>query len=115
LNEKTYLWFITFRSMDRGHIRELLIEDLRRRKVFWSFHAPDPDRLSDDWLIENVLIHADLESIYRLFEIFPERKIKRIWKDRLLPDVRQHSMNLLYAYLLFHIKDPDRYLHAREG
>jgi len=99
--------------MDKGNIRASLIEDLRQQEFFWSHHLPDQDKLTDDWLIENVMLHSDLDAIYRLFDIFPEEKVKHIWENRLVPDIRNHSLNRLYALILFKISDPDKYLQEK--
>jgi len=93
-------------------IRDSLISELKDRRVFWSYDDPDPGKLTDDTLIEKVLVHADLESIRKLFLLYPESRIRKVWELRVLPDERLSSMNKLFAYLLFHIPDPDRYLES---
>ena len=82
-------------------------------QVFWSYKKPDLNALSDDMLIEKVLLHSDLDSIYKLFDIFPENQIRRIWEQSLLPDERMHSTNLLFAFLLFRIKDPRGFIKSK--
>ena len=93
--------------MNKGirNIIESLIGELMDMQVFWSYKKPDLYDLSDEMLIEKVLLHSDLDSIYRLFDIFPESQIRKIWEQRLLPDESMHSTNLLFAFLLFRIKD----------
>jgi hypothetical protein len=98
--------------MNKENIRASLVDELKDQKIFWSYSDPDPMHLSDEWLIEKILLHSDLESIYKLFEIYSENRIKQIWKDRLLPDGSMHSLNLLYALILFRIKDPDGYIQT---
>jgi len=57
------------------------------------------------------LLHLDLEEISLLFRLFPTRKIKRIWKEKMLRrEPLYHNLNILYAFLFFRIKDPDRYI-----
>lgn len=101
--------------MDKGQIRGVLLGELVQMNVSWSYHAPDPDKLSDEWLIEKVLLHADLDSIYRLFDLFTEQEIRRVWEKQLLPDISKRSLNLLYAFLLFRIPKPEQYIQAKSG
>lgn len=82
-------------------------------QVFWSYKKPDLYTLSDEILIEKVLLHLDLDSIYKLFDIFPENHIRKIWEQRLLLDESIHSTNLLFAFLLFRIKDPRGFIKSK--
>ena len=101
--------------MDKDNIKMSLLEELRGKKIFWSFGASDQEKWSDEWLIEKVLLHSDLDSVYRLFEVYPENSIRAVWEKRLLPDKRQHSMNMLYAFLIFRIGNPESYVLSKEG
>ena len=101
--------------MNKGirNIKESLLRELMDMQVFWSYKKPDIYALSDDMLIEKVLLHSDLDSIYKLFDIFPENHIRRIWEQSLLPDERMHSTNLLFVLLLFRIKDPRGFIKSK--
>ena len=94
-------------------IRDNLIHELTDMNVCWPYKEADTEKLSDEWLIEKILLHSDLDSIYRLFDIFPEAYIRSIWEQRLLPDRNNYSMNLLFALLLFHIDNPEQYLQSK--
>lgn len=92
-------------------IRNQLIRELAMNRVFWSYKKPDPDSIPDDILIEKTLTNLDIEHINKLFLIFPKRKIRNIWNEKIVVnDAQFHSMNLLFANLYFYIKDPDGYL-----
>ena len=92
-------------------IREQLIRELIKKRVFWSYRKPEPHSIPDDIIIEKTLINLDIEDINKLFLIFPKLKIRNIWNDRLvINDAQFHSMNLLFADLYFNIKDPEGYL-----
>lgn len=92
-------------------IRNQLIRELAMNRVFWSYKKPDPDSIPDDILIEKTLTNLDIEHINKLFLIFPKRKIRNIWNEKIVVnDAQFHSMNLLFANLYFYIKDPDSYL-----
>ncbi len=102
------------RSVDKGfkNMKEALFQELISNSVFWSYQEPDLDSLSDDMLIEKVLVHSDMDAIFRLFSIYPEGRIRKLWDERILPDIRLRSMNKMFAYLLFGINDPDAYLES---
>ena len=101
--------------MNKDEIRKELLRELLVQGVFWSYRNPAPETLSDELLTEKVLLHSDLDSIYKLFEIFPEELIKGVWEERLLPDNSAYSMNLLFALILFNIEKPEEYIHSKAG
>ena len=105
---------LAFQLVDQNsrEIKEGLLNELICNQAFWSYEKPEMNTISDNQLIEKVLIHSDLDSIYQLFSIYSESQIRRVWDERLLPDVRFYSMNKLFAYLLFHIENPDDYLES---
>ncbi len=93
-------------------MKEALFQELISKSVFWSYQDPEMGSLSDDMLIEKVLVHSDMDAIFRLFSIYPEGRIRKVWDERILPDIRLRSMNKMFAYLLFGIEDPDGYLDS---
>ena len=95
---------------EKDHIREELIRELKKNRVFWSYKKPERDPDVEKVLIEKILIHLDLEDISKLFLIFPKEEVKQVWIDKLVTDHRYHSLNVLYAYLYFNIKNPEQYL-----
>jgi hypothetical protein len=94
-------------------IKKGLLQALRKKKVFWPFDESDDFQISDEMLIEKVLIHCDLGAIDKLFDIFPKAEIQIVWENRILINERYHSMNLLFAYLLFNIADPTSFVKER--
>jgi hypothetical protein len=92
-------------------VKKKLFETLLLAKAFWSYDIVCLDKMSDDFLIEKVLLHLDIDDINRLFSIYPERKIKEVWQNRLCPlEPYYHDLNKLFAVAYFHIKNPVRYL-----
>jgi hypothetical protein len=88
-----------------------LADKLIRNKVFWSYDDVKADDISDEILIEKVLIYLDIEDINSLFLIYPYKIIRDIWrKEILIQDPLYHSLNLLLAFLYFHIKSPEKYI-----
>lgn len=99
--------------MNKGEedIRKQLIQELVTKRVFWSYKKPEPDSIPDDILIEKTMINLDIEDINKLFLIFPKMMIRNIWNEKLVvKDAQFHSMNLLFAYLYFSIKNPESYI-----
>lgn len=88
-----------------------LVDKLIMNRVFWSYADVKADDISDDILIEKVLIYLDIEDINSLFLIYPYKTIREIWeKEILIQDPFYHSLNLLLAFLYFHIKSPEKYI-----
>jgi len=100
-------------SRKKYNIKRLLFSHLKKEHAFWSY---DPSsvtlaRMGDNLLIEKVLYHLDWDDIMKLFEIFPKYQIKEVWKNQLCPLGNYFDkMNILYATILFDIKNPKRYI-----
>jgi hypothetical protein len=98
-------------SLQKDIIKQQLAEKLISNKLFWSYCDVSPESISDNILIEKVLINLDLEDIDSLFEIYPYKKIREIWKNEIIVlEPLYHSMNLLLAFLYFQVKNPERYI-----
>ena len=67
-------------------------------------------------LIEKVLYHLDWDDILKLFEIYPKNRIKEVWKNKLCPLGNYFDkMNILYAAVLFDIKNPKKYIKTQSN
>ena len=55
--------------------------------AFWSYDPKSVSlaRMGDNFLIEKVLYHLDWDDILKLFEIYPKKQIKNVWKEKLCP------------------------------
>ena len=98
------------------NIKRVLFRRLKKANVFWSYDPKSVTfaRMDDDFLIEKVLYHLDWEDILRLFEIYPQKQIKEVWKNKLCPLGDYFGrMNVLYASVLFDIKNPERYIKVQ--
>ena len=88
-----------------------LADKLILNRVFWSYANVKADDISDEILIEKVLVYLDIEDINSLFLIYPYKIIKEIWrKEILIQDPFYHSLNILLAFHYFHIKSPEKYI-----
>jgi hypothetical protein len=91
--------------------KELLSKKLIDRNSFWSFKLPK--EIPDDILIEKTLIYLDIEDINRLFTLYPRKKIKQIWRDRLvIQGDYYYRLNKLLAWMYFDVKNPERYIKS---
>jgi len=91
--------------------REILSQKLILRNSFWSVNIPP--EIPDDVIIEKTLIYLDLEDINRLFSIFSSKKIKQVWRNRVVIQGDYYrALNKLLAWLYFDIKNPDQYIKA---
>ena len=89
-----------------------LLESLKKENAFWSYNLKNLETISDDVLIEKVLIHLDIDDIIKLYNLYPKNKILKIWKEKLLPQkYKYHNLNRFYAFWLFEIKNPDKYIN----
>lgn len=95
-------------------IKSELVEKLKQEHCFWSFNN-DSIEISDEILIEKTLLHLDLAEIDKLFQIYPLKKIKRVWLDNLIPQGEYiYSLNRFIAWYYFNSKSPDSYIKAME-
>ena len=93
-------------------IRDKLSNKLIESNWFWSNNIIDVDQIPDDILIEKTLVYLDVDDIKLLFKIYPSKKIKQVWLERLVIQGDYYRrLNRLLAWLYFDIKKPDRYLN----
>lgn len=89
--------------------REILSQKLIACNSFWSFKIPQ--EIPDDVLIEKTLIYLDLEDINKLFTLFSSKKIKQVWRSRVVTQGDYyHTLNKLLAWMYFDIKNPGQYI-----
>ena len=95
-------------------VREQITNKLIAAGGFWSYDEKSVrENLSDEQLIEGVLAKLDLEDIDLLFRLFPEKKIKAVWRRTMVVQGDfYYSLNRFYAWYYFHVRYPDRYLKA---
>ena len=97
--------------MDNKLLRTQLEKKLIDENAFWSYDKSSIEILPDNEFIEKVLLHLDIEDVQALFSLFPKKKIQKVWQELVLSrEPLYHNLNRLYAFLLFDIKNPDRYI-----
>ena len=94
-------------------IKSELIEKLKQEHCFWSYGEFDVKDLSDEMLIEKALVHLDLAEINQLFQIYSFAKVKKVWKEQLIPQAEYlYALNRFLAWYYFKVKKPDIYLKS---
>jgi hypothetical protein len=97
--------------VDNKQLQKKLEKKLIEEKAFWSYDKSGIVVIPDNDFIEQVLIHLDIEDVQSLFSLFPKKQIQKVWQDVVLSrEPLYHNLNRLYAFLLFDIKHPDRYI-----
>lgn len=92
--------------------KEILLTALNEAKVFWSYDHIDS--ISDEDIIENVLLYLDIEQIDMLFSLYSFSDIKKVWESRLIIQEPYFSgLNRILALLYFNINDPDVYIKEK--
>jgi len=97
--------------MQMENEKEILSKKLMDRNSFWSYNMLQTKEVPDDILIEKTLLYLDIDDINKLFTIYPYKKIKQVWRDRLvIQDDYYRRLNKLLAWMYFDIKNPDKYI-----
>lgn len=103
-------------AMIRQASKKLLIEKLLKHNRFWSFDLQHWPENTDDIFIEKSLLYLDIEDINTLFKIYPHKKIKQVWLERLASQGDYYArLNKFLAWMYFDIKQPERYLKRLEN
>ncbi len=93
------------------NVKEILTEKLMERNGFWSYNMLQTNEVPDDILIEKTLLYLDIDDINKLFTIYSYKKIKQVWRERLvIQDDYYRKLNKLLAWMYFDIKNPDQYI-----
>ena len=92
--------------------RKQLFRKLKKENCFWSYDVSKMMSISDESLIEHVLLYLDIEDINQLFGY---KKVKRVWLDRVAPQGEMfRPYNILYAWYYFGAKRPEAYVKSIE-
>ncbi len=98
------LWLPLFPLSKKDQRPVPLIYDLSKMKY-----------ISDEALIEHVLLYLDIDDINKLFPLFGYKKVKRVWLDRVAPQGEMfRTFNILYAWYYFGAKRPEAYVKSIE-
>ena len=71
--------------------KEELYTKLKKQNIFWSYNTSVMPK--DEIIIEQTLVYADVEDIQSLFSIFKPTQIKRVWVQKVVPDLSKFRFN----------------------
>ena len=96
---------------EKKKLRKELFNKLVESKAFWSYSNVNYEGISDDMLIQKVMINLEINDIKKLFIIYNKNQVRKVWKDKLvIQDPHYRSLNLLIAKLFFDIQKPEAYI-----
>ena len=99
----------------KQNVRQQLFRKLKKENCFWSYDVSKMKSISDEALIEHVMLYLDIDDINRLFPLFGYKKVKRVWLDRVAPQGEMfRPFNILYAWYYFGAKRPEAYVKGIE-
>jgi hypothetical protein len=79
--------------------------------AYWSYEPVSPSEISDEKLIEAVLIYGNDPLRKHLLSLFSLNKIRSIWEKKLvIQDARMHELNRKIAAELLHIPNPEYHI-----
>ena len=97
------------------NIKSELFRKLKEKHCFWSYDVSKIVDISDEALIEHVLLYLDIDDINRLFLHYGYKKVKRVWLDRVAPQgERYRALNVFLAWYYFGAKWPEAYVKSIE-
>ena len=96
-------------------VKRQLLSKLKKENCFWSYDVSKMKNISDESLIEYVLLYLDIEDINQLFSLYGFKKVKRVWLERVAPLGEMfRPFNILYAWYYFGAKRPEAYVKSIE-
>lgn len=99
--------------MQKAEIKRQLLKKLKQEHCFWSYDFSSINNITDEFLIELVLLHLDLKDINKLFLIYPYKQIKACWIRNLIPQGSYlYTLNKFLAFYYFNAKRPGAYVKA---
>ena len=73
------------------------------------------ERIPDKLFIEKCLMTLDEQDIELLFELFPRKRIRSVWRERMaIQGDHMLALNVAIATKYFGIKEPEKYLARAE-
>ena len=92
-------------------IREHLCNELVAKNAFWSYDVKSYDIIPDEELIEKCFTVLDIPDIDLMFELYPRKYIKQVWRERMaIQGEYMQMLNIMIAMYYFGIKEPEKYL-----
>ncbi|NRB65255.1 MAG: hypothetical protein HRU40_19940 [Saprospiraceae bacterium] len=93
--------------------RKILIDQLESQNVLWSYDVSRTDDLPDEVLMEETLLHGDVDQLKLLFSIFPAEGLQAFWEEKLVPHERYCRINHYLGLFFFEVPDISSFLDQR--
>ena len=88
-----------------------MCEELIAKNAFWSYDVKSFDTIPDEEFIEKCFIVLDICDIDLMFELFPRKYIRQVWRERMaIQGEYMQMLNVMIAMYYFGIKEPEKYL-----
>lgn len=95
----------------KQEIRNHLCEVLVSKNALWSYDVSSYDAIPDEELIEKCFTQLDMDDIDLMFELYPRKRIQRVWRERMaIQGEYMQMLNIMIAMYYFGIKEPEKYL-----
>lgn len=96
-------------------IRNHLCKELMAKNAFWSYDVKSYDAIPDEELIEKCFTQLDMDDIDLMFELYPRKRIRQVWRERMaIQGEYMQMLNTMIAMYYFGIKEPEKYLAKAE-
>jgi len=95
--------------------KEKLFELIKNDNLFWSYNVKSADDISDDLLIEHILIYSDVDVIKALFAVFDDERIRLIWEQRIVPDMRYKRLNVYLGRIFLNIEEIGAFINEKKA
>lgn len=96
-------------------IRNHLCKELVAKNAFWSYDVKSYDAIPDEELIEKCFTQLDMDDIDLMFELYPRKRIRQVWRERMaIQGEYMQMLNIMIAMYYFGIKEPEKYLAKAE-
>ena len=94
-------------------VKKELFRKLKDNHCFWSYDVSKMKSISDESLIEHVLLYLDLDDIDKLFQLYPFQQVKKVWIENVVAQGEMYYvLNKFLAWYYFRIKSPGPYVKA---
>ncbi len=92
----------------KDSVSQQLFRKLKKENCFWSYDMSKMKSISDEALIEHVLLYLDIDDINKLFPLLGCKRVKRVWLDHVAPQGEMfRTINILYAWYYIGAKRPE--------
>lgn len=99
----------------KNSLREHLCKELVAKNAFWSYDITSYSTIPDDELIEKCFTILDIDDINLMFEIYPRKRLYKVWKERMaIQGEYLQMLNVMIAMYYFGIKEPEKFLARAE-